>query len=64
MIVLTTPSNTATTLVLFDALISTEDERYLEHPGIDLKAVARAAINAGGAGGAVAQGLMCERGRA
>ena len=37
---------------IFDALISTEDERYLEHPGIDLKAVARAAINAGGAGGA------------
>ena len=37
---------------IFDALISTEDERYLEHPGIDLRAVARAAINAGGAGGA------------
>jgi len=37
---------------VFDALISTEDERYLEHAGVDLRAVARAAANAGSAGGA------------
>ena len=36
---------------VFDALISTEDERFLEHPGIDLKALGRAVVNMGEAGG-------------
>lgn len=34
------------------ALIATEDERFEEHPGIDAKALARAIINMGEAGGA------------
>ena len=34
------------------ALISTEDERYQEHSGIDAKAVGRALANMGRAGGA------------
>jgi penicillin-binding protein 1A len=37
---------------VISALISTEDERYEEHSGIDPKAVARALINMGEAGGA------------
>ncbi len=37
---------------VFDALIATEDERYLEHAGIDFRAVMRAVMNAGEAGGA------------
>lgn len=37
---------------VFDALIATEDERYLEHAGIDFRAVMRAVTNAGKAGGA------------
>ena len=36
---------------VFDALIATEDERFLEHPGIDLKALGRAVVNMGEAGG-------------
>ena len=35
-----------------DALISTEDERFHEHSGVDFRAVGRAIINVGGAGGA------------
>lgn len=35
-----------------DALISTEDERFLEHSGVDFKAIGRAVVNVGGAGGA------------
>ncbi len=35
-----------------DALISTEDERFFSHSGIDVKALARAVVNVGGAGGA------------
>jgi len=35
-----------------DALISTEDERFYAHSGIDVKALARAVVNVGGAGGA------------
>jgi penicillin-binding protein 1A len=35
-----------------DALISTEDERFFDHSGIDFKALARAIANAGSAGGA------------
>lgn len=35
-----------------DALISTEDERFMEHSGIDIKALTRAIVNVGGAGGA------------
>ena len=35
-----------------DALISTEDERFFDHSGIDFKALARAVANAGSAGGA------------
>jgi penicillin-binding protein 1A len=35
-----------------DALISTEDERFYSHSGIDVKALARAVVNVGGAGGA------------
>ena len=37
---------------VFDALIATEDERYLDHAGIDFRAVMRAVGNAGKAGGA------------
>ena len=37
---------------VFDALIATEDERFLEHPGIDFRGVARALLNAGSKGGA------------
>tara|TARA_B100000508_G_scaffold141097_1_gene147061 strand:+ start:165572 stop:168109 length:2538 start_codon:yes stop_codon:yes gene_type:complete len=37
---------------VISALIATEDERYETHPGIDAKAVARAIINMGEAGGA------------
>lgn len=37
---------------VFDALIATEDERFMEHPGIDFRGVARAVINAGKKGGA------------
>ena len=37
---------------VIDALIATEDERFIGHPGIDLKAVIRAATSFGGAGGA------------
>lgn len=35
-----------------DALISTEDERFKEHSGVDFKALGRAVVNVGGAGGA------------
>ncbi|WP_043024143.1 transglycosylase domain-containing protein [Fluviicola taffensis] len=35
-----------------DALIATEDERFHEHSGVDFRAVGRAIINVGGAGGA------------
>lgn len=35
-----------------DALIATEDERFFSHSGIDIKALARAVVNVGGAGGA------------
>lgn len=37
---------------VIDALISTEDERFMEHAGIDFRAVMRAAFSFGGAGGA------------
>lgn len=37
---------------LIDALVSTEDERYYEHSGIDLRGLARAILNAGSSGGA------------
>ncbi len=37
---------------VFDALISTEDERFVEHSGVDFKALTRAIVNVGGAGGA------------
>lgn len=37
---------------LIDALISTEDERYYEHSGIDLKGLLRAVVNLGESGGA------------
>ncbi len=37
---------------VIDALIATEDERYMEHSGIDFWAVARAARGMGSAGGA------------
>ena len=37
---------------VIDALIATEDERFMEHPGIDLRAMARAATSMGGSGGA------------
>jgi len=37
---------------VFDALIATEDERFENHSGIDLKAVLRAITSAGGSGGA------------
>ncbi len=35
-----------------DALISTEDERFVEHSGADFKAIGRAIVSVGGAGGA------------
>lgn len=35
-----------------DALISTEDERFQDHSGVDMQAIGRAVINVGGAGGA------------
>ncbi len=37
---------------LTDALIATEDERFHSHSGVDVKALGRAIVNAGGAGGA------------
>lgn len=37
---------------LTDALIATEDERFHDHSGVDFKAVGRAIVNVGGAGGA------------
>ena len=37
---------------VFDALIATEDERFLEHSGIDFRGLARAVTNMGSAGGA------------
>ncbi|MDX2359382.1 MAG: transglycosylase domain-containing protein [Crocinitomicaceae bacterium] len=36
---------------VFDALISTEDERYMTHPGVDLKALTRAIVRLGKDGG-------------
>lgn len=35
-----------------DALIATEDERFHQHSGVDFKALGRAIVNVGGAGGA------------
>lgn len=35
-----------------DALIATEDERFHKHSGVDFKAIGRAILNVGGAGGA------------
>jgi penicillin-binding protein 1A len=35
-----------------DALIATEDERFKSHSGVDFKALGRAVVNVGGAGGA------------
>lgn len=35
-----------------DALIATEDERFHEHAGVDYRALGRAIVNVGGAGGA------------
>jgi len=35
-----------------DALISTEDERFHKHSGVDFKAIGRAIVSAGGSGGA------------
>lgn len=35
-----------------DALIATEDERFHDHSGVDFKAVGRAVVSVGGAGGA------------
>ncbi len=37
---------------VFDALVSTEDERFIDHSGVDFKALTRAVVNVGGAGGA------------
>ena len=37
---------------VIDALVSTEDERFYEHSGVDARALGRALVNAGGAGGA------------
>lgn len=34
-----------------DALISTEEERFHEHSGVDIKAIGRAIMRVGGAGG-------------
>ncbi len=36
---------------IIDALVSTEDERYFEHSGIDYEAIARAIVNVGQNGG-------------
>lgn len=36
---------------VFDALIATEDERFMEHTGIDFKALSRAVFKMGSAGG-------------
>lgn len=36
---------------LINALVATEDERYYEHSGIDLRSIARAILTLGGAGG-------------
>ena len=35
-----------------DALIATEDERYMDHSGVDFRAIGRAIVSVGGAGGA------------
>ncbi len=35
-----------------DALIATEDERFHDHSGVDFRAIGRAIVNVGGAGGA------------
>lgn len=37
---------------LIDALVATEDERYYQHSGIDIRGLARAVLNAGQSGGA------------
>lgn len=37
---------------VFDALIATEDERFMEHSGVDFRAIARSFASLGGAGGA------------
>ena len=37
---------------VIDALVSTEDERFHEHAGIDFRALLRAVVNLGSAGGA------------
>ena len=37
---------------VFDALISTEDERFMEHSGVDFRAIARSFSSFGNAGGA------------
>ena len=37
---------------VIDALIATEDERFMEHPGVDFRALTRAVLNMGEAGGA------------
>lgn len=37
---------------VIDALIATEDERFIEHSGVDAKAIGRAIVSVGGAGGA------------
>jgi penicillin-binding protein 1A len=37
---------------VIDALISTEDERFEDHSGVDFRALGRAVVNVGGAGGA------------
>jgi penicillin-binding protein 1A len=37
---------------VFDALIATEDERYMDHSGVDFRALARSAFSLGRSGGA------------
>lgn len=37
---------------VFDALISTEDERFMEHSGVDFRALARSIFSLGSSGGA------------
>lgn len=37
---------------VIDALIATEDERFMEHSGVDFKAIGRAVAKVGGGGGA------------
>lgn len=37
---------------VFDALIATEDERFMEHSGVDFRAIGRSFASLGGAGGA------------